>query len=287
MSDSDERDAFVRRHRDAARDPRAPVGFDRADLARLDARDAVRRAAAIVSMGNGAEAHSSALAPDIDDRTGFHVATRVANLSGARYLGHCPYATDRLGGLAREWSPACLPLDECLARTTAYLRFLLAAVEPPRVLWLVSGHGGNGALIPHLGALAAALGLDAVHYALALRVPPGHDHLDLAHASALEHGVARALGPGCFDEDAHARLGQRLAADLEATLKDEPALGGMAGYYLYGDDRFDAIRARYPGVKRAVAELVARQEVAADAAEGWHVLETTARSIADDLLASV
>lgn len=284
MSDSSARDAFVQRHRDAARHARGPAELGRADLDAIDRRADLRRDVAIASMGNAAEGHSSALARDIDDRTGFHVAARVANLSGARYLGHVPYATDRLGGLARVWSPTCLPVDECVARTTEYLRFLLAHVERPRILWLLSGHGGNGALVPHLPALAAALGLDAVHYALALRVPAERPHLDLQHAGTLEHGVARALGPGCFDEDAHARLEARLAADLEATLKDEPALGGMAGYYLYGDARFDAIRDRYPGVKAAVAAIVATRAIGADAADGALVLETTAASIARDVI---
>lgn len=283
MSD---RDAFVRRHRDAAREPRGPVELGRAELDAIDARAALRRDVAIASMGNAAEGHSSALARDIDDRTGFHVAARVANLSGARYVGHVPFATDRLGGLARVWSPACLPVEACVTRTIAYLRFVLDHVERPRILWLVSGHGGNGALVPHLPAIARALGLDAVHYALALRVPPALPHLDLQHAGTLEHGVARALGPGCFDADAHGRLNARLAADLEGTLKDEPALGGMAGYYLYGDERFDAIRARYPGVKAAVAAIVETREIGADAGDGAIVLETTAASIAEDVIAS-
>lgn len=285
--DDPERAAFLRAHRAAARHADAPAAQTRARLEAGDARARVRRDVAIVSMGNACEAHSSALAPDIDDRTGAHVSVRVANLTGARYLGHCPYATDRLDGLAQQWSPACLPEREFLDRTTAHLRFMLAAVAPPRVLWLLSGHGGNAAIVPHLPRLAADLGLARVRYELAFRLPPGFAHTGVHHAGDVEHAVARALGDGAFDAEALARLNDRLADDVERTIKDEPALGGMAGYYVHGDARFDPIRRRYPGVKASVAELLRVRRVEADAALGAQVLEHSARALAADVLADV
>ncbi|MCE9579253.1 MAG: hypothetical protein K8W52_39380 [Deltaproteobacteria bacterium] len=281
---SDEREQFLAAWR--ARSPGAPREFDAATLAAADARPAIRAAVAIVSMGNAAEAHSSAMAPDIDDRTGIHVSTRVADATGARYLGHCPYATDRLDGLAQVWSPVCLPVAEFLHRTGRFLRDTLAHAPGVQQLWLISGHGGNGAIEPHLAALADELGVARVRYELALRVPPGLPELSTQHAGDLEHSVARALGPGAFDLARFDALNQRLAVDLEGVLVDEPALGGMAGYYLFGDARFDRVRARYPGVKPSVAQLVTRRAIVADAAIGHAVLDHTVAALAAELLAA-
>lgn len=268
------------------RHPHPPRTFDHAALARDDGRAALRRDVAIVSMGNSAEAHGPAIAPDIDDRIGQHVAVAVANRTGARYLGHCPFATDRLGGLAAVWSPACLPVAVFVERVGAYLAGLLAHVARPRWLWLVSGHGGNGAIAPHLDALARTLGLDGCRYELALRIPPERAHLSVQHASAGEHAVARALGPGCFDAGAHGALAAALADDLEAAVKDAPAIGGMAGYYLYGDARFEPMRDRYPGIKPAVAELLATRAVPADPDAGATILTYTVDALAAELEAA-
>lgn len=287
MTDPDPaREAFLAHHRAHARHAAPPRCFDERELAKSDRRAAVRQHVAVVSLGNRAEAHSAALAPDIDDRIGAHVAVSVANATGARYLGHVPFATDRLGGVARWWSPACEPVADFVEHTTAFLALLLAGASPS-VLWLISGHGGNGAIEPHLATLAARLGVARCCYALALQVPPSCTGVDLQHAGDLEHGVAAALGDGCFDRDELDRINRDLASDLEATIKHEPALGGMAGYYLYGDERFDGLRARYPGVKRAVAELVERRRVVADPELGHAVLAHTIASLARDVLDSV
>lgn len=284
--DAEARERFLTTVRAQARHAREPRGFDRAALAVDDRLAALRRAVAIVSMGNAAEAHGPAIAPDIDDRVAQHVAVAVANRTGARYLGHCPYATDRLGGLATVWSPVCAPVDQFVERVGAYLASVLAHVERPRWLWLLSGHGGNGAIVPHLDELAARLALDGCRYELALRVPATLPHLNVQHAGPGEHAVARALGPGCFDDEAHAALQVALGADLEAALKDAPAIGGFAGYYLYGDARFEPMRDRYPGVKPAVAELVATRALPAEAEAGAAILAHTVATLAADVEAA-
>jgi creatinine amidohydrolase/Fe(II)-dependent formamide hydrolase-like protein len=281
---SDDRTRFLASWQ--ARAPGTPREFDDAALAAVDGRAELRARVAVISMGNSAEAHSSAMAPDIDDRTGIHVATRVADATGARYLGHCPYATDRLDGLAQVWSPACLPFAAFYPRARAFLANALVHAPGVQQLWLISGHGGNGALEPHLATLAHELCVAQVRYTLALRVPPDLPELSTQHAGDLEHSVARALGPGAFDAARFAALNQRLATDLEATLVDEPALGGMAGYYLFGDARFDAVRARYAGVKPSVAQLVTRRALVADAAIGHAVLDHTVLAIAAEVLAA-
>ena len=96
----------------------------------------------------------------------------------------------------------------------------------------------------------------------------------------------RGLGPGASDVARFEALNQRLATDLEAVLVEEPALGGMAGYYLFGDARFDRVRARYPGVKPAVAQLVSRRAITADAAVGHAVLAHTIGELAAEVMAA-
>jgi creatinine amidohydrolase/Fe(II)-dependent formamide hydrolase-like protein len=263
-----------------------PREFSLEELAKSDRHSVLRREVAIVSMGNSAEAHSSAMAPDIDDRTGIAVATAVSQRSGARYLGHCPFATDRLDGLAKVWSPVCLSVDECREKTIAYLQMLCSNHGAPKHLWLVSGHGGNGALIPHLKSMRLALGLTTLHYELALRVPPELPHLNTQHAGDLEHSVAKAMGPGCFDEEAFATLQSNLQNHLAETLLAEPALAGMAGYYIAGDQRFDLVRNRYVGVKDAVQHIVTTRSIIANAAWGQRILDFTVESLAADVLSA-
>jgi creatinine amidohydrolase/Fe(II)-dependent formamide hydrolase-like protein len=278
-----DRDAFIEGHQRQQQKSHGPSEISAEHLQRIDWCAAMRRDVAIVSMGNSAEAHSSALAPDIDDRIGATVAIAVANRTGARYLGHCPYATDRLGGLATVWSPACVDLTTFVAKVREYLRFMLAATSAPKHVWLLSGHGGNGAIEPHLGELARDVGIVSLRYALALIAPCEQPRLTAQHASTMEHSVAKHLGPGCFDDRSLSLLNEDLTRDFESTIKQQPALGGMAGYYLYGDARFDAIRQRYPGVKSAIADLVRDRRVDVNDSDGKlaieHTIDTLSRAI--------
>ncbi len=275
-----QREEFLAPLHQASRYPQGPREIDAAHLQAIDQHAGIRADVAILSMGNSAEGHSAALAPDIDDRIGIHVATRVANITGTRYLGHCPYATDRLGGLAKVWSPACLSVDEFITKTTAYLKFILGTVPQPKQLWLLSGHGGNGAIEPMLPAIASELGLHSCHYALALIAPPALPTLTAQHASAMEHAVGKTLGPGCFNQRAFDGFNRDLAHDFEAATKAQPAAGGMAGYYIYGDARFDAIRNRYPGVKPAIAELVNTRSLRFNDSDGVAALQHTVTTLA-------
>ncbi len=244
----------------------------------------MRRGAAVFSMGNTCEAHGPALAPDIDDRTGAAVAIRVACATGARYVGHVPYATDGIGDLARDWSPAYLPFDDFYERTSRFVTTLLRAfydeanAARPKVVVFVSGHGGNGVLVAHLPRLAKDVGVDRALYSLSMRVP-------IQHADGVEHSVARALGPGCVNDEAIRRVNESMRDDasLFDTMAHDPAVSGMAGFYVYGDARFDAVRARYPGVKASVAELVKERRIDCDKARGDDVLERSVAAISSEL----
>ncbi len=293
------REAFLQR----ARAPAARLGLSTAiaetTRATLDAADptgGMRREAAVVSIGNACEAHGHALPPDIDDRTAVAVAARVSGLTGARYLGHVPYATDGLGALAAAWSPAYLPPERFFAAVEAYLGFLchhaydVTGQPRPRLVSLVSGHGGNGVLGPELPRLAAAIGAERCLYSLSMRLPAeavatGHT---VQHAGDAEHAVARSLGAACLDQEQLAATAARLEGDegLAATLREQPALGGMSGYYVFGDARFDLVRRRYPGVKAAVRRLVEDRRLEADADLGAAIVAHSTRVIAVEVLAA-
>jgi creatinine amidohydrolase/Fe(II)-dependent formamide hydrolase-like protein len=291
MSD-DERASFLAAMRARARDAGVSTASPRVTRTDLDADDptgGMRREAAIFSMGNACEAHGPALPPDIDDRTGAAIATRVACASGARYVGHLPFASDGVGDLAREWSPAYLPFDEFYASTLELARTILRASydlvgEPrPRVVAFVSGHGGNGVLAPHLERLATDLGVARCLYSLSMRVPAGERGVQ--HADSIEHSVARALGRGCLDDARLASIDPSTDATFFTTLQRHPAIAGMSGFYVFGDERFDVLRARYAGVKESVRAFVEERRVEANAERGraivHHSVETIAREIID------
>lgn len=233
---------------------------------------------AVLSLGNSDEAHGPALPRDIDDRLGAAVAVRVCERTGARYVGHLPYSTDRLGGLAAVWSPKTLPYAQFYARIVADLRRIIDAQPELSALVLISGHGGNGAIAPDLAALSRELGGRPVRYELALRMPPAlqaDGRWSLAHASGLEHSVAAALGAGCFDRTAFEALNARLASDFVGTLQAYPAVAGLAGYYLFGGDEFEPMRARYVGIKPEVAQVLQTRRLECDPSVGHAVLEHT------------
>ncbi len=262
----------------------------RADLDADDPTGEMRRAVAVFSMGNACEAHGPALPPDIDDRTGAAIATRVACASGARYVGHVPYATDGVAELAREWSPAYLAFDDFFAATVDIVSTLLrhsydvAAQPRPRVVAFVSGHGGNGILAPHLDRLARELRVERCLYSLSMRVPDGARGVQ--HADGIEHSVARALGRGCLDVARLAAVDAELRDDASffTTIRNHPAMAGMSGFYIFGDDRFDVLRARDAGVKESVRAFCDERHVDADLARGRSVVDHTVDTITEELL---
>jgi creatinine amidohydrolase/Fe(II)-dependent formamide hydrolase-like protein len=266
----------------------------RADLDRRDVTGGMRQFAALVSLGNAAELHSRALPPDIDDRTALAVAVRVCHRTGSRYLGHVPYATDGLGDLAAAWSPAYQPFESFYAATHAFLEHLLccfydACRQPrPRLLVFVSGHGGNNILEDKLDALSHSLGVERCCYFLSMHVPADVSRRGLAvqHAGTVEHSVATALGRACCNTARLAELNRDLQHERSffATIRQEPALGGMSGYYLLGDERFEAVRERYPGVKKSVLDLVQERRIEGDPELGRYILDHSVDLVSTSVL---
>jgi creatinine amidohydrolase/Fe(II)-dependent formamide hydrolase-like protein len=298
-TDTEVREAFLREARAPAARLGLPTTVTAVTRATLDAADptgGMRREVAVLSIGNACEAHGDALPPDIDDRTAVAVASRVSGATGARYLGHIPYATDGLGALASAWSPAYLAVEPFYAAVSDYASFLcrhaydVAGQPRPRLLLIVSGHGGNGVLAERLPRLARDLGAERCLYSLSMRLSPralaaGHT---VQHASDVEHAVARTLGAACLDDQRLAATAAELEHDegLVSTLREQPALGGMSGYYVFGDARFDAVRSRYPGVKAAVRRFVEGRRIEACAVLGAGIVEHSIRVIAAEVLSA-
>jgi hypothetical protein len=157
-----------------------------------------------------------------------------------------------------------------------------AGAPRPKLVLFVSGHGGNGVLGAHLERLATDLGVHRCLYSLSMRPADG----GVQHADGAEHAVARALGRGCVDAGRleTAALAMKDDAGFARSLREHPALGGMSGFYIFGDARFDALRARYPGLKSSVRAFAEQRRVDADEARGHAILDHTTTTITRELL---
>lgn len=277
---------FLQQVRELATEARTPIARA-TELEKDDANGQLARRVAVVSLGNGREAHGPCLPLDIDDRVSGHVAVAVSNETGARYLGPVPYCTDGIGDLAKSWSTTYLPYEKFFEKFAQFVNHLLIAhyeergEARPDVLYVVSGHGGNHIMTRDLKRLAQACQVGYVQYGSAIVDKYAQ------HAGVVEHSVAARLGLGCFDGGALAECNLRLSASDRSCfdcLSQYPAFGGMAGFYLFGGPAFNAIRERYRGVKRAVQELVENRTLDVSQQAGARVLEHSIRTNSERLL---
>ncbi len=276
-----ERARFLEEHRlMAAMEDVAPM-CAALDPQAMEARDILCGFASqvgVFSLGNHHEAHGPALAQDIDDRTATATAVALANATGARYLGHVPLCTDRIGELAKAWSPAYSPPADFLDGLIRFVDHTLSwthdrnGLARPRLIHFVSGHGGNNVLNHHLGKVALALGVDRCIYDLSIQP---FESIDTQHAGSMEHCLAAHLGPGCIDTGRMPDISAWSLGQLYRALTQYPAWGGMAGFYLFGDERFNAVRERYQGVKSAVAKLLEGRALHADPEAGARIFNNT------------
>lgn len=225
----------------------------------------------LFTIGNPEEGHGAALPRMIDDLHAKNLAYQVEFRTGARYVAHVPFTTDRCGPVARDWAPRYLPEGEAFDRTVAFLRYHVELLRelglPARRALLIVGHGGNAIFLEREAALREALELEAMRVVSAFgilqaasadgtgrafevierlaraRAGPGEDPDDLAfqyfqllasagHASHMEHTLAAAMG--ACDRAKLARQNQALAEDFEDALARWPPLGGLGGYLLAG-----------------------------------------------------
>jgi|GEM_PF-903159 len=289
----DERDLFLKLHRVRAAAADADASLDDALTAAraLARRSAVGLDVGIFSLGNAHEAHGMALPTDIDDRIGSACAVAVANATGARYLAHVPHATDGMGPLATRWAPRALPFDQFYAASVEFMDLVLRhhydayELSRPHHLWLVSGHGGNTMTADVLGKLAFDLRVGECSYRPAIMEEDGRCP---QHASAAEHAVAAHLGGACFDDERFSRANVEAAEPkaLYRLIRDYPAWGGMAGFHLFGGAPFDAVRARYPGVKAAVRSVLERPGMVLHEGRGAALYEDSVHRVGAELLRS-
>ncbi|MEM9458371.1 MAG: creatininase family protein [Myxococcota bacterium] len=283
-----ERAEFLRRVRAEA----AAAGVDVEPIIAVSVgpgpRAEFRESVAVVSIGNSREAHGPALAPDIDDRVAQAISTRLCDQLGARYLGHAPGCTDGVGEVSRRWSPDYQHPKAFVRSLAKFTHTLIEAHgrRALRLLVLISGHGGNGALGDHLADLALEIGVERCLYLPALRVIDDQGRARAPqHAGEDEHAVALALGPGCIDSEALHRANAAMAepGPRYRLLRRHPAFAGMAGFYCFGGDVFDVIRGRYEGVKAAVRDVLERRRVQADPVRGREVIRASVTLAVDDV----
>ncbi|MHA1232558.1 MAG: creatininase family protein [Candidatus Helarchaeota archaeon] len=209
----------------------------------------------IFSVGNSNEAHGYALPRDVDARQAIWVAVNAANEAGARYIAHIPYSTDRVGDIARFWSPNYIPFDEWVEKITEFIKIHVKLLEEYNInfekIVIVNFHGGNifprktvrgmkekiGYKIKVFGPFDFDFNVvdqEKVNYWLIEQgIKPGH-------ADTTEHSIAAVLG--LVDYDKLKVMNDLIAKDLDEAIKRWPAIGGLGGYLRYGGKEFDPLR---------------------------------------------
>jgi len=210
----------------------------------------------IFSIGNSNEAHGYALPRDVDARQAIYVAVNASNKAGARYIAHIPYSTDRVGDIAKFWSPNYLPFEKWLEKITEFMKMHITLLENYHLefdkIVIVNFHGGNifprkaikkvqetikGYKIKAFGPFDFDFNLvdqDKVNYWLIEQgVKPGH-------ADTTEHSIAAVIG--LVDYQKLKVMNDLISKDLNTALKRWPAIGGLGGFLEFGGPEFDPLR---------------------------------------------
>jgi len=208
-----------------------------------------RRKVFCFSVGNDFEAHGPALPPETDSLMARAFAYNFSIEYGAYYAAHIPYTSDRVGAIAKAWSPLFIKWDKFVDKTVAFIKWQMGRFpwKPERIVIFV-GHGGLMQLFSMNEELGAKLGVKVRTGFVAgvgqIQLPPDLEARDAIegilagageHAYILEHSAAAALG--FLDWDKLAMINQEAAKDPEAVLKKWPALAGLGGYILFGDKK--------------------------------------------------
>jgi creatinine amidohydrolase/Fe(II)-dependent formamide hydrolase-like protein len=211
--------------------------------------------AIIFSVGNANEAHGYALPRDIDSRQAKWIAINASNKAGARYVGHIPYSTDRVGDIAINWSPNYIPLDKFFEKSIQFMKYHIDLLHDYGIAFekivICNFHGGN--IFPRrtvremkkeLGYKVKAFGpfdldlnsadQEKINYWLVKRgVKPGH-------ADTTEHSIAAVLG--LVDYQKLEIMNDLIQKDIKTAVRKWPAIGGLGGYLEFGGEEFDPLR---------------------------------------------
>lgn len=208
--------------------------------------------AIIFSIGNSNEAHGYAMPRDIDNKQAQWVALNAANKAGARYIAHIPYSTDRVGDIAKLWSPNYLPFDEFLEKVINFIKVHVKFLEEYDLFFeriiLVNFHGGNE--FPRKAI--RKMGEEIKAYKIKIFGPADFEFAEKekmeywlkkvapSHADTTEHSIAANLG--LVDLKKLEIMNELISKDMNAALKRWPEIGGLGGYLEFGDERFDPLR---------------------------------------------
>ena len=205
-----------------------------------------RRKVFCFSVANDFEAHGPALPPDTDSLMARAFAQNFATAYGAYYVAHIPYTSDRVGAIAKAWSPLFIEWKEFVDKTVDFIKWHLDRFpwKPERIIIFV-GHGGLMEIFSMNEELSKRLGVK-VRSGFVAGVGPVELPRDLEardavegilagageHAYILEHSAAAALG--FLDWGKLEMINKEASQSPEAVLKKWPALAGLGGYILYG-----------------------------------------------------
>ncbi|MBN2154211.1 MAG: creatininase family protein [Candidatus Lokiarchaeota archaeon] len=217
----------------------------------------------VFSIGNPNEGHGPALPRDNDSRCANYVAYNVCERTGARFVAHIPFTTDRVGEIARDWSPGYMPMDECVERSVAFVKqhceaLLSRGIAFDRVAVIV-GHGGNNGIEAYgeWGELRDELGIEGIGFHGTIKVDLGRllrllepfseaerqSYLGVkgGHADTVEHSIATLYNG--LDYGRVTEINQHIKKrGMDETLKKWPVLGGLGGYLKFGGERYEPLR---------------------------------------------
>ncbi len=228
---------------------------------------------AVFSVGNPCEGHGPALPRDIDDRVAKSLAVEASNRTGAHYCGHVPYTSDRVGEIARDWSPLWVPEDEMVDGMGHYIRDYIErhGLDFQRVL-VVNGHGGNNFLGQREEELRhiAGIGIEVV-------IP--FAGMDAGHADTPEHSVAAYLG--LVDSAKLEDMNSVIERDPKEALSRWPPIGGLGGYLTFGGDRYAELQKKEYGLTRCLDGFLSDRRIVADPVRGHTMYDRMLEAVCD------
>ncbi|MFX0206421.1 MAG: hypothetical protein ACFFDT_10590 [Candidatus Hodarchaeota archaeon] len=215
----------------------------------------------IFSMGNPCEGHGPALSPDNDSRCANFVAYHVSERSGAKFVAHIPYTTDQVGDIALDWSPAYIPMEECVNKCVAYIEYHCKVLQEVGIefskIIIINGHGGNYGVdkFSIWDKLKTQFRLSDLKFISTYEVEIHEALQDFStetrdayltavqtggHADTIEHSIATLYGG--IDYGKFYQMNKFIKTDVGAALKKWPVLGGLGGYLKFGGERYEPLR---------------------------------------------
>ena len=228
----------------------------------------------IFSIGNPVEGHGYALPRNIDDLHSQRVAHLISCKTGARYVGHIPWATDNFTSIAKDWAPKSIPVEDIVKNIIDFIKFHAEIYKemdlPASRIVIYSGHGGNNPLVHYTKEIQDALNLKKLIISttegiaeenidrvinelgkLSIEIAGKGENprqirrtliqilLSAAHAGHFEHSLGAALG--VLDEEKLNIMNEELERDFNAALNKWPSIGGLGGFLLAGGEYTEAL----------------------------------------------